>query len=146
MEQAANIPSLMATVHHSQTETLLWTLTLGSTTSHPMPFPETIIGRGHDNVGNFDDKGSGIVGFGGGAVSLVSQLSSSIGGKFSYCLVPLTSRDKNSSKLNFGSDTVVSGPGTVSTPLVPKISDTFHFLTLNVTPQTQKGSKHEKSI
>ena len=146
MEQATNIPSLMATVHHSQRETLLWTLTLGSTTSHPMSFPETIIGRGHDNVGNFDDKGSSIVGIGGGAVSLVSQLSSSIGGKFSYCLVPLTSRDKNSSKLNFGSDAVVSGPGTMSTPLVPKILDTFHFLTLDVTPQTQKGSKHEKNI
>ena len=113
---------------------------------HPMSFPETIIGRGHDNVGNFDDKGSSIVGIGGGAVSLVSQLISSIGGKFSYCLVPLTSRDKNSSKLNFGSDAVVSGPGTMSTPLVPKILDTFHFLTLDVTPQTQKGSKHEKNI
>ena len=146
MEQAANIPSLMATVHHSQRETLLWTLTLGSTTSHPMSFPETIIGHGHDNVGNFDDKGSSIVGIGGGAVSLVSQLSSSIGGKFSYCLVPLTSRDKNSSKLNFGSDAVVSGPGTMSTPLVPKILDTFHFLTHDVTPRTQKGTKHEKNI
>ena len=107
------------------------TLTLGSTTSHPMPLP--IIWCGHDNVGNFDDKGSDIVGIGGRAVSLVSQLSSSIGGKFSYCLVPLTSRDKNSSKLNFGSDAVVSGPGTVSTPLVPKILDTY-LLTLDVTP------------
>ncbi|KAK7843727.1 aspartic proteinase cdr1 [Quercus suber] len=78
------------------------TLTLGSTTSHPMPLP--IIWCGHDNVGNFDYKGSDIVGIGGGAVSLVSQLSSSIGGKFSYCLVPLTSGDKNTSKLNFGSN------------------------------------------
>ena len=140
MEQVANIPSLMATVHHSQRETFLWTLTLGSTTSHPMPL--SLIWCGHDNVGNFDDKGSDIVGIGGGVVSLVSQLSSSIGGKFSYCLVPLTSRDKNSSKLNFGSDAVVSGPGTVSTPLVPKILDTFYFLTLHVTPRP----KHEKSI
>jgi len=107
------------------------TLTLGSTTNHPMPLP--IRWCGHDNVGNFDDKGSDIVGIGGGVVSLVSQLSSSIGGKFSYCLVPLTSRDKNSSKLNFGSDAVVSGPGTVSTPLVPKILDTY-LLTLDVTP------------
>ena len=140
MEQVANIPSLMATVHHSQRETFLWTLTLGSTTSHPMPLP--IIWCGHDNVGNFDDKGSDIVGIGGGVVSLVSQLSSSIGGKFSYCLVPLTSRDRNSSKLNFGSDAVVLGPGTVSTPLVPSILDTFYFLTLDVTPRP----KHEKSI
>ena len=73
MEQVANIPSLMATVHHSQ-------------------------------------------------------------------------RHKNSSKLNFGSDAIVLGPRTVSTPLVPKILDTFYFLTLDVMPRTQKGSKHEKNI
>ncbi|KAM4072205.1 hypothetical protein ACB094_11G120100 [Castanea mollissima] len=108
----------------------------GIMTSRPMPFPGTIIGRGHDNVRNFDDKGSSIVGIGGGAVSLASQLSYSIGGKFSY------------SKLKFGSDAVVSGPGTVSTPLVPKIPDTFYFLTLDVTPRTQKEfySKFESAV
>ncbi|KAM3685450.1 hypothetical protein ACJW31_11G118500 [Castanea mollissima] len=107
------------------------TFTLGSTTSdRPVSLPETIIGCGHDNNGHFDAKGSGIVGLGGGTVSLVSQLSSSISGKFSYCLVPLTSRDEKSSKLKFGSEAVVSGPGTVSTPLIPNSPDTFYFLTL----------------
>ncbi|XP_030963042.1 aspartic proteinase CDR1-like [Quercus lobata] len=106
------------------------TFTLGSTTSdNPVSLPETIIGCGHDNNGTFSAKGSGIVGLGHGTVSLVSQLSS-IGGKFSYCLVPLTSRVEKSSKLNFGSNAVVSSPGTVSTPLVPNSQDTSYFLTL----------------
>jgi hypothetical protein len=106
------------------------TLTLGSTTSRPVSLPKTIIGCGHINGGTFGEQGSGIVGLGGGAVSLVSQLGSSIAGKFSYCLVPLTSQAKTSSKLNFGSGAVVSGSGAVSTPLVSKSPDTFYFLTL----------------
>ncbi|KAM3685451.1 hypothetical protein ACJW31_11G118600 [Castanea mollissima] len=86
-----------------------------------MPLLETIIGCGHDNVGNFDNKGSDIVGIRSGAVSLVSQLSSSIGGK-----------DKKLSKLNhFEGVYIYSGRRTMSTPLVPKILDTFYFLTLD---------------
>nr|POE89524.1 aspartic proteinase cdr1 [Quercus suber] len=85
------------------------TLTLGSTTSRPVPLPKTIIGCGHNNGGTFNANGSGIVGLGSGAVSLVSQLDSSIDGKFSYCLIPLTSQGDTTSKLNFGSNAVVSG-------------------------------------
>ena len=106
------------------------TLTLGSTTSRPVPLPKTIIGCGHNNGGTFNANGSGIVGLGGGAVSLVSQLDSSIDGKFSYCLIPLTSQGDTTSKLNFGSNAVVSGSGAVSTPIVPKNIDTFYYLTL----------------
>ena len=108
------------------------TLTLGSTTSQSVPFPKTIIGCGHDNHGSFGKEGSGIVGLGGGAVSLVSQLHSSIGGKFSHCLIPLNSKGKNSSKLNFGSNAVVSGSGVVSTPIVQNSQNpvTYYFLTL----------------
>jgi|UniRef100_A0A2N9IVT8 hypothetical protein len=106
------------------------TLTLGSTTSRPVSFPKTIIGCGHNNGGTFGEQGSGIVGLGGGALSLVSQLGSSISGKFSYCLVPLTSQGSTSSKLNFGSGAVVSGSGAVSSPLVSGSHDTFYYLTL----------------
>ncbi|KAF3949010.1 hypothetical protein CMV_025061 [Castanea mollissima] len=95
------------------------TITLGSNTGHSVPLRKTIIGCGHNNNDTSEIKAStGIVGLGGGKLSLVSQLHSSIGGKFSYCLVPFTySQYNTSSKLNFGSHAAVSGFGTVSTPL-----------------------------
>ncbi|CAK7356194.1 unnamed protein product [Dovyalis caffra] len=106
------------------------TVTLASTNGRPVSFPKTVIGCGHQNDGTFDKKGSGIIGLGAGPVSLISQMGSSIGGKFSYCLVPLDSKSGNSSKLHFGSNAEVSGSGVQSTPLVRKDPDTFYFLTL----------------
>ncbi|PON87481.1 Aspartic peptidase [Trema orientale] len=119
------------------------TVTLSSTTGRPISFPGIVIGCGHDNAGTFDEKGSGIVGLGGASDSLVSQLDSSIGGKFSYCLVPFTSVDqpRNSSKLNFGSNAVVSGGGVVSTPFVLSGQyNTFYSLTLEGISVTAAGS------
>ncbi|EEF38361.1 Aspartic proteinase nepenthesin-1 precursor, putative [Ricinus communis] len=106
------------------------TITLGSTSGRPVLLPKAIIGCGHNNGGSFTEKGSGIVGLGGGPISLISQLGSTIDGKFSYCLVPLSSNATNSSKLNFGSNGIVSGGGVQSTPLISKDPDTFYFLTL----------------
>ncbi|CAN0887351.1 Aspartic proteinase CDR1 [Linum grandiflorum] len=92
--------------------------------------PKTIIGCGHDNAGTFDPKGSGIVGLGGGSASLVSQLGSSIAGKFSYCLVPYTSTNPTST-MNFGTKAIVSGSNVVSTALISDPSQpTFYFLEL----------------
>nr|XP_023917952.1 aspartic proteinase CDR1-like [Quercus suber]POF03477.1 aspartic proteinase cdr1 [Quercus suber] len=101
------------------------TVTLGSTAK----FPQTIIGCGHDNTGVFNKKGSGIVGLGGSAISLVSQLSTSIAGKFSYCLVPFD-KPAATSKLNFGTNAVVSGPGVVTTPLGTGETDVYYTLAL----------------
>lgn len=108
------------------------TLTLSSTSSSSVVLPEIIIGCGHNNSGSFKPQESGIVGLGGGTESLVTQISSSISGKFSYCLVPSfsSSSTDTTSKLNFGSNAVVSGEGAVSTPLVAKDPNTFYFLTL----------------
>ncbi|KAF5451761.1 hypothetical protein F2P56_026837 [Juglans regia] len=110
------------------------TLTLGSSSSssasgsQPASFRNIVVGCGHHNGGVFGGDGSGIIGLGGGMVSLVSQLGSSVDGKFSYCLVPLDSN--RSSRMSFGSDAIVSGPEVVSTPLVSKNPDTYYFLTL----------------
>ncbi|KAJ4721420.1 aspartic proteinase CDR1-like [Melia azedarach] len=106
------------------------TVTLGSTTTRPVVLPKTIFGCGHDDAGTFAQTTSGIIGLGGGSVSLISQLGSSIAGKFSYCLVPVDSPDQSSTKINFGTNGVVSGSGVVSTPLVTKIPRTFYFITL----------------
>ncbi|CAL0328759.1 unnamed protein product [Lupinus luteus] len=93
------------------------TITLGSTKGSDVSFPETVIGCGTSNSLGNQGAGSGIVGLGNGPVSLITQLGSSIQGKFAYCLGPTLSRTKSASKLNFGEDAVVSGDGTVSTPL-----------------------------
>ncbi|QCD95862.1 aspartic proteinase CDR1-like [Vigna unguiculata] len=114
---------------HSQGNLAFDTLTLGSTTDSPVAFPSIPIGCGVNNAGTFDTEGSGIVGLGGGHVSLVSQIGPSIDFKFSYCLVPLF-HPKSSSKLNFGENAVVDGPGTVSTPIIPGSVDTFYYLKL----------------
>ncbi|KAE8687331.1 putative aspartic protease [Hibiscus syriacus] len=105
------------------------TLNLASTTGRPVAVPKTVIGCGLDNGGTFNEKSSGIIGLGGGKVSLISQLGTSIEGKFSYCLLPISETGK-STKLNFGSNAVVSGAGVVSTPLVKSTPDTFYYLTL----------------
>ncbi|XP_051119593.1 aspartic proteinase CDR1-like [Andrographis paniculata] len=100
-------------------------------------FPKTIFGCGHDTTGTFADVGSGIVGLGGGTVSIINQLNHSINGKFSYCLTSVSSNA--TSKISFGAAAVFSGSGAVKTPIVKKDPDTFYYLTLEaVTVDGQK--------
>ncbi|KAL4318736.1 hypothetical protein GQ457_18G013960 [Hibiscus cannabinus] len=120
------------------------TLTLGSTTGRPVALPKTVFGCGLNNGGTFSEKNSGIIGLAGGESSLISQLGTSIAGKFSYCLLP-TSEAGKSSKMNFGTNAVVSGRGVVSTPLVKKSSNTFYFLTLEAITVGTKRIKYTGS-
>ncbi|XP_027911809.1 aspartic proteinase CDR1-like [Vigna unguiculata] len=110
----------------SQGDLSVETLTLDSTNGSSIQFPRTVIGCGRNNTVSFEGKGSGVVGLGRGPVSFISQLGSSIGGKFSYCLAPMTNA---SSRLNFGDAAVVSGKGTVSTPIL-SLGPVFYYLTL----------------
>ncbi|CAN1245119.1 Aspartic proteinase CDR1 [Linum grandiflorum] len=115
---------------HTKGDVAAETLTMGSTNGRAVALPKTVIGCGHDNAGTFSPKGSGIVGLGGGPASLVTQLGSSIGGKFSYCLVPYTAA-KLTSTMHFGKNAVVSGNNVVSTPLISSpLMSTFYFLQL----------------
>ncbi|KAM3714728.1 hypothetical protein ACB098_01G359900 [Castanea mollissima] len=104
------------------------TLTFGSTTGHRVKIPRIFFGCSNNNDDIFDEESSGTIGLGGGPLSLVSQLNKYIGGKFSYCFVPTTSNV--SSKLNFGTNGLVSGKGVVSTPLVAKKPSTYYYVTL----------------
>lgn len=106
------------------------TITLGSTTRENVSIPNVIIGCGHMDQGTFGAGASGIVGLGGGKVSLIRQMGSSIQGKFSYCLVPYFGKKPKPSKINFGDHAVVSGGAVASTPIVAKTPATFYFLTL----------------
>ncbi|XP_010244230.1 PREDICTED: aspartic proteinase CDR1-like [Nelumbo nucifera] len=120
------------------------TVTMDSTSGKPVALPKVVFGCGHNNGGTFDKLTSGLVGLGGGSLSLVSQLGSSIGGKFSYCLAPLSYNA--TSKLNFGSAAVVSGEGAVSTPLVSKSPDTFYYLTLEGVSVGEKKLAYKKAL
>ncbi|KAL0425514.1 UNVERIFIED_CONTAM: Aspartic proteinase CDR1 [Sesamum radiatum] len=106
------------------------TITLGSTTRENVSIPNVIIGCGHLDQGAFGVDASGIVGLGGGKVSLIIQMGSSIKGKFSYCLVPFFGKNVKPSKMSFGDEAVVSGGGVASTPIVARTPKTFYFLTL----------------
>ncbi|XP_061368095.1 aspartic proteinase CDR1-like [Gastrolobium bilobum] len=100
------------------------TLTLGNGTNS-VSFPNIVFGCGHNTSGTFDESGSGIIGLGGGKLSLISQLGSK---KFSYCLIP--SSINSTSKISFGNDALVSGSGVVTTPIATKNIDTFYYLSL----------------
>jgi len=111
----------------SQGDLSVDTLTLDSTNGSSIQYPRTVMGCGHRNTVSFEGLASGIVGLGRGPLSLVSQLGPSIGGKFSYCLAPTAN---TSSKLNFGDAAVVSGKGTVSTPMFSHKENVYYYLTL----------------
>ncbi|KAH9725405.1 Aspartic proteinase CDR1 [Citrus sinensis] len=102
------------------------TVTLGSTSGQAVALPEIVFGCGTKNSGRFNSKTDGIVGLGGGDASLISQIRTTIAGKFSYCLV-----QQSSTKINFGTNGIVSGSGVVSTPLLVKNPKTFYYLTLD---------------
>ncbi|KAF5185540.1 Aspartic proteinase cdr1 [Thalictrum thalictroides] len=107
------------------------TLTMQSSSSRKgsVKLPKIVFGCGHWNNGTFNGHGSGLVGFGGGPGSFVTQLGSRIDGKFSYCLVPWN-LNTSSSKMHFGQEAIVSGAGSVSTPMVDMPIKSFYYLTL----------------
>ena len=79
-------------------------------------------------VGTF--IGDGLVGLGGGDLSLVSQLGTdtSLGRRFSYCLVPYSVNA--SSALNFGPRATVTDPGAATTPLIPSQVKAYYTVEL----------------
>ncbi|KDP37099.1 hypothetical protein JCGZ_06155 [Jatropha curcas] len=108
---------------------------------------ELAFGCGNSNGGNFDEVGSGIVGLGGGSLSLISQLGTKIDNKFSYCLVPILEKSNFSlGKIVFGDNSFISGSDTyVSTPLVSKEPETFYYLTLEAISVGNERLAYENS-
>ncbi|KAK9275867.1 hypothetical protein L1049_023140 [Liquidambar formosana] len=104
------------------------TFVFRSTNGEAAAFPTSVFGCGRRNSGAFTGSEAGLVGLGGGPLSLVSQLGAEIEHKFSYCLHPRSA--SSTSKLRFGMEAIISGEGIVSTPLVPKSPSTFYYLTL----------------
>ncbi|KAL9246470.1 hypothetical protein vseg_020001 [Gypsophila vaccaria] len=96
-------------------------------TSPTTSFPNIMFGCGYDQEGSLGPDADGIVGLGGGPLSLVSQLGPIINHKFSYCLTSPAS--EANAKLNFGLD--VTGPGVISTPYSRGTQPTFYYLNLD---------------
>ena len=110
---------------HTYGDLAIDTLKVGTAT-----VPKVIFGCGHDNAGSFDENGSGIIGLGGGPLSMISQLRPLIGQRFSYCLVPIGTDATVASKMNFGRKGIVSGAGVVKTSIAERDPKTFFYLTL----------------
>ncbi|KAK1374171.1 aspartic proteinase CDR1-like [Heracleum sosnowskyi] len=105
--------------------------TFGTTSGKPVVLPKVSFGCGHRNGGNFNKFTDGIVGLGNSDLSIINQLSDTINGKFSYCMVPL--KLNGSSKISFGSDAVVSGPGARTIPFYTSDDEDkalFYYLNL----------------
>ncbi|ESQ33679.1 hypothetical protein EUTSA_v10009809mg [Eutrema salsugineum] len=110
------------------------TISIDSSSGSSVSFPGTVFGCGYNNGGTFEETGSGIIGLGGGPLSLVSQLGSSIEKKFSYCLSHTSSTTNGTSVINLGTNSIPSSASkdsnVLTTPLVQKVPETYYFLTL----------------
>ncbi|CAL0302248.1 unnamed protein product [Lupinus luteus] len=114
----------------------------------PTRVDKIIIGCGRKNEGHFSPQSTGVVGLGNSDISLASQLGGSTHHKFSYCLSLKTNIP---SLLSFGEKATVSGPGTVSTPLISGRSPIHYYINLKgmtvagkrinfVTPDSNAGN------
>lgn len=92
------------------------TVTMKTTSGTPTSLPNLAFGCGFDNTAKFKEA-SGVIGMGVGPGSLITQMDSVIGGKFSYCLVYNAYNNPKSSKMHFGGRAAVTGASVVSTPL-----------------------------
>ncbi|KAH6813017.1 hypothetical protein C2S51_022035 [Perilla frutescens var. frutescens] len=128
------------------------TIRLGS-----VAIPNVVVGCGHNDRGTFGAHASGIVGLGGGKLSLITQMGSLTQGRFSLCLGSYFSGSSYSSQMSFGDDAIVSGDDVTKTPLIVKNPNTFYFLTLegisvgnqridNYSPSTSSSSNGSKEI
>ncbi|XP_027362375.1 aspartic proteinase CDR1-like [Abrus precatorius] len=107
------------------------TVTFSSNNEEPVVVGDIIFGCGHSNSGTFNENDMGIIGLGGGALSLVSQIGNLYGSKrFSQCLVPFHTDPHASGTISFGDVSDVSGEGVVTTPLVYDEGQTPYFVTL----------------
>lgn len=107
------------------------TVTFKTTSGSSAGFPGVTFGCSHVANGTFERHSAGLVGLGAGPLSLVSQLGSSIEHRFSYCLVPYASTNITTSRLNFGSDAIISGDDVETARMVDGGKGTFYTVTLD---------------
>ncbi|XP_038691342.1 probable aspartic protease At2g35615 [Tripterygium wilfordii] len=104
------------------------TIYIASSIGKVISFPASVFGCGHQNHGKYSGLAQGVVGLGGGLLSLVSQLKPKIEYKFSYCLLPWDAIFN--SKIRFGHKAKTSNAKVVSTPMINKHPATFYYVSL----------------
>ncbi|KAI4307748.1 hypothetical protein L6164_030900 [Bauhinia variegata] len=92
---------------------------------------DIMFGCGHWNRGKFHGA-AGLLGLGRGPLSFTSQLQSSYGNSFSYCLVDINSNTSTTSKLIFGENKeLLNQPNVNFTSLITgkeSLDDTYYYL------------------
>jgi len=107
------------------------TVTFNSTSGDPFAVKGIVFGCGHNNTGNFNENVMGVIGLGGGPLSLVSQLGNLYGStRFSQCLVPFHGDPNTSGTISFGNASLVSGEGVHTTRLFYDEGATRYYVTL----------------
>ncbi|XP_021742067.1 aspartic proteinase CDR1-like [Chenopodium quinoa] len=101
-----------------------------------------VFGCGIVQDGSFDRNAGGLVGLGGGPLSLISQLGPTIANKFSYCLTPITSN--STSTLRLGNNPAKTG--SVVTPLVTQDNPTYYAINLKAISIGQDEVEINKDI
>ncbi|KAK4278567.1 hypothetical protein QN277_016398 [Acacia crassicarpa] len=92
---------------------------------------QIVFGCGHEDTGTFNENDMGLIGLGGGPLSLVSQIGATLGGRrFSQCLVPFHTDPNLGGSLIFGEGSEVTGEGVVTTPLISQDGDTSYIVSL----------------
>ncbi|XP_047306526.1 aspartic proteinase CDR1-like [Impatiens glandulifera] len=86
------------------------------------------LGCGHNNVGQYEQQSSGMIGLGDGPLSFIGQANAYIHGRFTYCLVSdqFGSNPNARSKISFGHS--LDGP--ISTRLLKIPGQSHYFITL----------------
>ncbi|KAL1214264.1 Aspartic proteinase CDR1 [Cardamine amara subsp. amara] len=101
------------------------TVTIHSTSGEPFVMENTIIGCGHNNS-QLSQSSSGLVGLDWRPNSFISQMGERFLGLVSYCFA-----GQGTSKINFGSNAIVAGDGTVATTMFKKNEKPgFYYLNL----------------
>ncbi|XP_057832100.2 aspartic proteinase nepenthesin-2 [Cryptomeria japonica] len=93
--------------------------------------PHIAFGCGLDNEGSGFSQGGGLIGFGRGPLSFISQIGSSVGNKFSYCLMSINDPPSKTSPLILGTSAGLSSKSVGTTPLLQNSAQkTFYYLSL----------------
>nr|CAD1826656.1 unnamed protein product [Ananas comosus var. bracteatus] len=118
----------------SSTEGVLASETLGFASDGPQKefVRNFIFGCAHDSRDfTLSKEHSGILGLNMNRLSLPSQLSGQIGGRFAYCLSPLTNNAHPPSRLKFGDEAVLKGPQVKTIPFVHVPNEMIYYLALS---------------
>uniref|UniRef100_A0A0D6QUA2 nepenthesin n=1 Tax=Araucaria cunninghamii TaxID=56994 RepID=A0A0D6QUA2_ARACU len=93
--------------------------------------PQIAFGCGENNQGTGFSQGGGLIGFGRGPLSFISQIGPSVGNKFSYCLVSTSDPPSKTSPLIIGSAAGLNAKTFGFTPLIKNsVHETFYYLSL----------------